>query len=86
MISFSVAADIVSNEYIGASAALVNGTQFILAGIFMALPANVLSRAPGAAEEYSIATLQLALLIYPLIIFSAILLLRYLKESYPVNA
>ena len=85
MISFSIAADLVSKEYIGASAALVNGTQFILAGVLISLPANVLSKAPATASDYNSEALQLALLIYPVILFLAMLLLRFLKESYPAE-
>lgn len=92
MIPFSIAADLVKPTLIGTSAALVNATQFIVAGVLMAIPGKVLSgdglvaRMASDAIGNTTATFEnfrLALIIYPLSLILALALFMFLSETYP---
>lgn len=92
MIPFSIAADLVKPTLIGTSAALVNATQFIVAGILMAIPGQVLSGAGVVARmavdvsgtsTAAFESYRLALLIYPLALLLALGLFLFLNETYP---
>lgn len=92
MISFSVAADLVKPYLIGTSAALVNGIQFIVGGILMAIPSRVLAgdgliariahEILGQPKE-TLSDFKWALGVYPLAILLALILFLFLDETYP---
>lgn len=92
MIPFAIAADLVDNALIGTSAALVNATQFIVAGIMMTLPGQVLSGEGMTSRIVSSITKNpdvlssnyvAALMAYPLALFFALVLFLFLNETYP---
>lgn len=92
MIPYSIAADLVKPSLIGTSAALVNATQFIVAGVLMAIPGQVLSgegiiaRMAIDATGNSSATFEnfrLALIVYPCSLILALVLFLFLAETYP---
>jgi len=92
MIPFSIAADLVRPALIGTSAAVVNGTQFVVAGLLMAIPGQVLSGEGLAARLVLSASgspatdfenYRLALIVYPFALALAICLFLFLKETYP---
>lgn len=92
MIPFAIAAELVDGALIGTSAALVNATQFIVGGIMMALPGQVLS-GEGIISRLAISVAnnevditsdyRVALMAYPLALFLALGLFLFLKETYP---
>lgn len=92
MIPFSIAADLVRPALIGTSAALVNGTQFVVAGLLMAIPGQVLS-GEGLVARLALNTsgtpatdfenYRLGLIVYPFALALAICLFLFLKETYP---
>jgi MFS family permease len=96
MLNFPIGAELVKPELIGTSAAVVNAVQFIVGGIIMAIPGNVLSgsgliarvaetrgvtQGSGSVEEY-----QWAMVINPLILALALLLFMFLRETYPKDS
>lgn len=76
MLNFSGAADNVEPQYIGTSAAVVNGIMFIIGGLLMALPGNLLT-------DLSLANWQYALLPFWISGIIATGLSFMIKESYP---
>lgn len=92
MIPFSIAADLVRPALIGTSAAVVNGTQFVVAGLLMAIPGQVLSGeglvarlalSASGAPATDFENYRLALIVYPLALALAIGLFLFLAETYP---
>ena len=84
MLAFSTAADVVKPEQIGTSAAVVNGTMFILGGILISRPGMRIDRAIELGiEPKSYDLLQYAA--QPLVIALAIsvVLAFAIKETYP---
>ncbi|MGY0145195.1 MFS transporter [Edwardsiella tarda] len=75
MNSFQIAADFVPANLEGASAAFVNGMMFIIGGILMNVPAQLLSYFGGHNN--------LVYLPYVVILFIAFILAVIQKESYP---
>jgi MFS family permease len=82
MLAFSAAADVVKVELIGTSAAIVNGTMFLVSGLLIARPGQLAERfaaqaaaAPQVAERAAI-PLELALV-------AALVLAMLIKESHP---
>ncbi len=93
MIPFTIAAELVSPTLIGTSAAFVNGTQFVIGGIMMAIPGRVLggtgliSRVkehamPLVAPHSTVADFQWAMLTMPAILLLGFFLCFFLKETY----
>lgn len=95
MLPFTIAAELVSPNLIGTSAALVNATQFIIGGIMMAVPGRVLDGTGlvSRIREKSLSNLdtipsvvndfQWALSIMPVTLFIGFLLSFFIKETYP---
>ena len=93
MIPFAVAADLVKPALIGTSAALVNGTQFVVAGIMMAMPGRILAgegliggrlgQRVSASATQNLSDFKWALLNYPLALILALALFLFLAETYP---
>ena len=72
MLPFALAAKQAGSAYAGTSAALVNGSQFLTAGILMSVPGELLTRGISA-------DIQTALTILPILLIIAILLVLGLK-------
>ena len=72
MLPFALAAKQVNSAYAGTSAALVNGSQFLTAGILMSVPGSLLTH--GFSPN-----IQAALIILPILLVVAILLMPGLK-------
>jgi cytochrome c biogenesis protein CcdA len=83
MLAFSAAGDVVKLEQIGTSAAIVNGTMFIVSGLLIARPGQIASelKVPSVPASFELA--QQALL--PLVIGLALafILALVIRESYP---
>jgi MFS family permease len=90
MIAFTIGMELADKALVGTSAAMVNATQFIAAGVLMAIPgrvlagsgliarvANIESQAAETLENY-----QWALIVYPLVLLFALFLFLFLKETY----
>lgn len=82
MLAFSAAADVVKVELIGTSAAIVNGTMFLVSGLLIARPGQLAERfaaqaaaAPQVAERAAL-PLELALV-------AALVLALLIRESHP---
>lgn len=91
MIAFTISMELVNKQLVGTSAALVNATQFILGGIFMAIPGSVLAgtgliaRIGGieGISEGRFGDYQWALSVYALALAAAMVLFVFLKETWP---
>lgn len=84
MLAFSTAADVVAPNQIGTSAAIVNGLMFILAGVLIARPGALGSRALEAGIQPG--TLELAQVSgRPLILaaVTALVIAHFMRETYP---
>lgn len=94
MITFTIGMELTDKAHVGSSAALVNATQFIAGGILMAIPGRVLAGSGLIArvaeiEAEAAETLQnyqWSLIIYPLVLITALLLFPFLKETYSKSA
>lgn len=93
MLNFPIGAELVRPGLIGTSAAVVNAVQFIVGGIIMAIPGQVLSGSGPIArianinpEQLNIAPTisdyQWAISVIPLALCGALLLFVFLKETY----
>lgn len=94
MLNFAIGADLVKPSLIGTSAAVVNAVQFIVGGIIMAIPGQVLSGSGPIARvahinpervavSLTITDYQWALGIIPLTLCGGLLLFVFLRETYP---
>lgn len=94
MLNFAIGADLVKPSLIGTSAAVVNAVQFIVGGIIMAIPGQVLSGAGPIARianidpervavNLTITDYQWALGIIPLALCAGLFLFIFLSETYP---
>jgi len=94
MLNFAIGADLVKPSLIGTSAAVVNAVQFIVGGIIMAIPGQVLSGSgptarfthidPGrVVADLTISDYQWALAIIPLTLCAGLFLFIFLSETYP---
>lgn len=85
MLAFSTAADVVAPEQIGTSAAIVNGTMFIVGGILITRPGmrigTWLAAHDGPADYLALARFASLPLLLALAI--ALVLALVLKETYP---
>lgn len=75
MNAFQIAADFVPSSLVGASAAFVNGMMFIIGGLLMNIPAQLLGRFGNTSE--------LVYLPYVVALALAFILAAIQKESYP---
>ena len=93
MLNFPIGAELVKPSLIGTSAAVVNAVQFIIGGIIMAIPGQVLSGSgpiaritnisPGQLNiEPTISDYQWALAVIPLALVAALILFAFLQETY----
>jgi len=94
MLNFPIGAELVKPSLVGTSAAVVNAVQFIVGGILMAIPGQVLSgsgpiaRFAGITTEKAIlnptiSDYQWAIAVIPLALCGALLLFIFLRETYP---
>ena len=95
MLNFPIGADLVPQSLIGTSAAVVNAIQFIIGGVLMAVPGRVLSGVGLIARfrekthngelalDGSVIDYQWALAIIPVTLFIALVLFKFLRETYP---
>ncbi|HEY7884473.1 MAG TPA: hypothetical protein VIC08_05940 [Cellvibrionaceae bacterium] len=93
MLNFPIGAELVKPGLIGTSAALVNAVQFIIGGILMAIPGQVLSGSGPIARlahinpeqlnlEPTISDYQWAISVIPLALIGALQLFVFLRETY----
>lgn len=86
MLAFSTAADVVEPKYIGTSAAIVNGTMFIIGGVLISRPGMRIGL--GLETGVAAATLEMAqFAARPLLVAVclALLIAVPMKETYPVR-
>lgn len=87
MLTFSSAADVVSPQLIGTSAAFVNGLAFIAGGIMIARPgARVAMGEAEGLQAHTLALAQYAALPIIVALVIALLLALFMRESYPAQA
>lgn len=84
MLCFTYGAAIVPERLVGTSAAVVNAVQFMLSGVFMAIPGNILTGAGfssgGAGPVATIADYRVAMSVFPIALICASLLVLVLRE------
>lgn len=84
MLCFTYGAAIVPERLVGTSAAVVNAVQFILSGIFMAIPGNILTGAgfstAGAGPVATIGDYRVAMSVFPIALIGASFLVLLLRE------
>ncbi|MCB5364736.1 MFS transporter [Pusillimonas sp. CC-YST705] len=71
MIAFSTAADVVTPDKIGTSAAFINGAMFIMGGLLVALPGYLLA-GTGTLEDYRSAFMPLLVLLVVATVLSVV--------------
>jgi len=83
MLAFSAAGDAVSLDRIGTSAAIVNGTMFLLSGLLIARPGQIAAEAvaSGAPITMDLAASAVRPLVWGLL--AALVLASVIRESYP---
>ncbi|MCC6608954.1 MAG: MFS transporter [Burkholderiales bacterium] len=83
MLAFSAAGDVVSLDRIGTSAAIVNGTMFLVSGLLIARPGQIAADAvaAGAAVTMTLAMEAFRPLTWGLV--AALVLAALIRESYP---
>lgn len=82
MLAFSMAGDVVKPALIGTSAALVNGTMFLVSGVLIARPGAIVSHvAHGAPVTMEIVAVAARPIIGALLL--ALLLATIVRETYP---
>jgi predicted MFS family arabinose efflux permease len=86
MIAFAAASDVVKPELIGTSAAIVNGTMFLVSGLFIARPGQIAGALRAAGEPVSLALAQRSLLPLALGLGAALVVAALIRESYPRTA
>lgn len=79
MLPFALAARQAGSTYAGTSAALVNGSQFLTAGVLMSIPGELLTR--GISQN-----IQAALIILPVLLILAVLLVFGLRLPETIKA
>jgi uncharacterized protein YacL len=83
MLAFSAAADVVRIEHVGTSAAIVNGTMFLVSGLFIARPGEIVNRLTAASMPISAELAQRALRPLEIGLVVALVLAALIRESYP---
>jgi MFS family permease len=83
MLAFSAAADVVSLKQIGTSAAIVNGTMFLVSGLLIARPGQIVNRLTAASMPVSAELAQRALRPLELSLIGALVLAALIRESFP---
>lgn len=73
MLPFTIGAELAGSRLAGTAAALVNGSQFLAAGVMMALPGRL---------WMTLGSGQLALSILPLLLLASLPLFMWLKENF----
>lgn len=79
MLPFALAVKKVGSHYAGTSAALVNGSQFLMAGILMSIPGELLTRGMSQNIQSALIVLPVLLLISLSLVFG----LRSSEKNYP---
>jgi MFS family permease len=82
MLAFSAAADVVKVELIGTSAAIVNGTMFLVSGLLIARPGQLAERFAAQAAAAPEVAVRAALPL-ELALVAALVLVVLIKESHP---
>lgn len=88
MLPFAIAAKLVPGKLVGTSAALVNAVQFIISGMLMALPGQILAGASNVVPAQNIVAeptygdYQVAMLVFPGALLLALILSFFLHEPY----
>lgn len=80
MLNFTAAGDNVPPRLIGTSASIVNGLMFVLGGLLMGLPGNLLNGTAGLLADY-----QHAMLVCVGALVVALIVSLFIKECYPKN-
>jgi MFS family permease len=80
MLAFSAAGDVVKLELIGTSAAIVNGTMFLVSGLLIARPGQLAER---FASSTTIDVAHRAMLPLELGLVLALIMLALMRESHP---
>jgi sugar phosphate permease len=83
MLAFSAASDAVDLGQIGTSAAIVNGTMFLVSGILIARPGQIAADLVGSGSPAAIEVAQRAILPLELGLLAALVLAGLIRESYP---
>lgn len=83
MLAFSMAGDIVPPQQIGTSAAIVNGTMFLLSGILIARPGVIASREVATRTPVSMDLAEMAARPFMVGLVAALVLCLVIRESYP---
>lgn len=83
MLAFSAAADVVRLEQIGTSAAIANGAMFLVSGLLIARPGEIVNRLTAASMPVSAELAQRALRPLELGLVGALVLAALIRESYP---
>jgi MFS family permease len=86
MLAFSAAADVVKLELIGTSAAIVNGTMFLVSGLLISRPGEIVNRLTAASMPVSAELAQRALRPLELGLVGALVLAAIIRESYPKSS
>jgi len=83
MLAFSTAADVIPVRLIGTSAAIVNGLMFLVSGVLIAMPGEIVTKQIGAGSEVSMSLVEQAAnpLVVALVI--ALILSAVVRETYP---
>jgi MFS family permease len=83
MLAFSAAGDVVSIERIGTSAAIVNGTMFLVSGLLIARPGQIAVEKAASGVPVTMALAASAARPLMLALLLALVLAAVIRESYP---
>lgn len=83
MLAFSMAGDIVAPAQIGTSAAIVNGTMFLVGGILIARPGVIASKEIASGAPVTLELAETAARPFAIGLVIALVLFLVIRESYP---
>jgi MFS family permease len=83
MLAFSTAGDVVPPRLIGTSAAIVNGVMFLVSGLLISMPGEIVTKQVNTAKQVSMSIVEQAAnpLVIGLVI--ALVLALLMRETYP---
>ena len=83
MLAFSTAADVVPQRLIGTSASIVNGVMFLVSGVLIAVPGEIVAGDVAAGMKVSLSMAYLAAIPMVIGLTIALVLALAMKETYP---
>ena len=83
MLAFSTAADVVPQRLIGTSASIVNGVMFLVSGVLIAVPGEIVAGDVAAGMKVSLSMADLAAIPMVIGLTIALVLALAMKETYP---